>query len=159
MGGLLLLFSDITGELKLKAQYNALIQVQQATLDKLNDAVAVFGSDGRLRLHNEAFERFWASRPRSSRRPATSRASSSSACPSLHDMNFWRELKGRVADPDPPRAADLGRGQDLRRPHRRLPVPPAAGRRDPDRLHRRHRRPKLESALAAREPRSPRPSG
>ena len=58
-GGLLLLFSDITDELKLKAQYNALIQVQQATLDKLNDAVAVFGSDGRLRLHNEAFERFW----------------------------------------------------------------------------------------------------
>src|SRR5690606_8330611 len=59
LGGLLLLFSDITGELRLKAQYNALIQVQQATLDKLNDAVAVFGSDGRLRLHNEAFERFW----------------------------------------------------------------------------------------------------
>ena len=55
MGGLLLLFSDITDELKLKAQYNALIQVQQATLDKLSDAVAVFGSDGRLRLHNEAF--------------------------------------------------------------------------------------------------------
>ena len=56
-GGLLLLFSDITGELRLRAQYNSLVQVQQATLDKLNDAVAVFGSDGRLRLHNEAFER------------------------------------------------------------------------------------------------------
>ncbi|WP_292079743.1 hypothetical protein, partial [Brevundimonas sp. UBA7838] len=38
---------------------NAQIQVQRATLDKLNDAVAVFGSDGRLRLHNEAFETFW----------------------------------------------------------------------------------------------------
>ena len=44
MGGVVLLFSDITGELRLKAQYNAQIQVQQATLDKLNDAVAVFGS-------------------------------------------------------------------------------------------------------------------
>jgi len=52
MGGLLMVFSDITGELKLKAQYNAQIQVQQATLDKLNDAVAVFGPDGRLRLPN-----------------------------------------------------------------------------------------------------------
>ncbi|MGH1558314.1 hypothetical protein ACRAWD_12105 [Caulobacter segnis] len=59
LGGMLLIYSDITGELRLKAQYNALIQVQQATLDKLNDAVAVFGSDGRLRLHNEAFETFW----------------------------------------------------------------------------------------------------
>ncbi|MCQ8140295.1 hypothetical protein NP564_23900, partial [Vibrio parahaemolyticus] len=43
LGGMLLIYSDITGELRLKAQYNALIQVQQATLDKLNDAVAVFG--------------------------------------------------------------------------------------------------------------------
>ena len=59
IGGLLLLFSDITGELRLKAQYNAQIQVQQATLDKLSDAVAVFGSDGRLRLHNEAFCSLW----------------------------------------------------------------------------------------------------
>ena len=59
MGGLLLLYSDITDELKLTSQYNAQIQVQQATLDKLSDAVTVFGSDGRLRLHNEAFARFW----------------------------------------------------------------------------------------------------
>ena len=52
LGGLLLLFSDVTDELRLRAQYNALIKVQQATLDKLNDAVAVFGCDGRLRLRN-----------------------------------------------------------------------------------------------------------
>ncbi|MGH6909874.1 MAG: two-component sensor histidine kinase, partial [Phenylobacterium sp.] len=63
MGGLLLLFSDITDELNLTTQYNALIQVQQATLDKLSDAVTVFGSDGRLRLHNEAFGKFWAITP------------------------------------------------------------------------------------------------
>ena len=100
-GGLLLLFSDITGELRLRAQYNALVQVQQATLDKLNDAVAVFGSDGRLRLHNEAFERFWA---------ITSTALADAGdfdgvvllcTPLVHDRLFWRELKARVADPDP----------------------------------------------------------
>ena len=59
LGGILLLFSDITDELQLRSRFNAQIQVQTATLDKLNDAVAVFGSDGRLRLHNEAFEAFW----------------------------------------------------------------------------------------------------
>jgi signal transduction histidine kinase len=101
MGGLLLLFSDITDDLRLKAQYNAQLKVQKATLDKLNDAVVVFGSDGRLRLHNEAFERFW----------NVSGADMEAACdfervveicvPRLHDMAFWRELKGRVADPDP----------------------------------------------------------
>ena len=58
LGGILLIFSDITDELQLRSRFNAQLQVQRATLDKLNDAVAVFGSDGRVRLHNEAFERF-----------------------------------------------------------------------------------------------------
>ncbi|MFN3512223.1 MAG: ATP-binding protein [Phenylobacterium sp.] len=101
MGGMLVLFSDITGELKLKAQYNALIQVQQATLDKLNDAVAVFGSDGRLRLHNEAFERFWNVTGAQLDVAHDFEGVVELCVPRLHDMNFWRELKGRVADTDP----------------------------------------------------------
>jgi signal transduction histidine kinase len=101
LGGLLLLFSDMTGELRLKAQYNALIQVQQATLDKLNDAVAVFGSDGRLRLHNEAFARFWNVTPAAIESAADFDGVVELCVPRLHDQQFWRELKGRVADPDP----------------------------------------------------------
>ncbi len=101
LGGILLLFSDITGELKLKAQYNALIQVQQATLDKLNDAVAVFGSDGRLRLHNEAFATFWNVTPGDLAGAGDFEGVVELCVPRLHDMSFWRELKGRVADPDP----------------------------------------------------------
>ena len=101
LGGLLLLFSDITGELRLKAQYNALIQVQQATLDRLNDAVAVFGSDGRLRLHNEAFERFWNIPPGALESAFDFDGVVALCVHRLHDPVFWRELKGRVADPDP----------------------------------------------------------
>ena len=101
LGGLLLLFSDITGELRLKAQYNALIQVQQATLDKLNDAVAVFGSDGRLRLHNEAFARFWNVTPGAVEAASDFDGVVELCVPRLHDQQFWRELKGRVTDPDP----------------------------------------------------------
>ncbi|MDP3174198.1 MAG: PAS-domain containing protein [Phenylobacterium sp.] len=101
MGGLLLLFSDITDELKLKAQYNAQIQVQQATLDKLNDAVAVFGSDGRLRLHNEAFERFWNVTAAQLDLAGDFEGVVELCVPRLHDLQFWRDLKGRVADPDP----------------------------------------------------------
>ncbi|MDP3632907.1 PAS domain-containing sensor histidine kinase, partial [Phenylobacterium sp.] len=107
MGGVLLLFSDITDELKLKAQYNALIQVQQATLDKLNDAVAVFGSDGRLRLHNEAFERFWNVTPTQLDLAGDFEGVVELCVPRLHDLNFWRELKGRVADPDPSARAPI----------------------------------------------------
>jgi signal transduction histidine kinase len=101
MGGLLLLFSDITGELKLKAQYNALIEVQQATLDKLSDAVAVFGSDGRLRLTNEAFATFWNIEPAQLEAAGDFEGVVDLCVPKLHDRSFWREIKGRVADPDP----------------------------------------------------------
>lgn len=101
LGGLLLLFADITGEMRLKAQYNSLIKVQQATLDKLNDAVAVFGSDGRLRLHNDAFERFW-NLPTGAIGEESDFDKVVELCvPLLHDMQFWRDLKARVADPDP----------------------------------------------------------
>ena len=101
LGGLLLLFSDVTDELRLRAQYNALIQVQQATLDKLNDAVAVFGSDGRLRLHNEAFERFWAITPQQLAAAADFDAVVELCLPKLHDLQFWGDLKARIGDPDP----------------------------------------------------------
>jgi signal transduction histidine kinase len=107
MGGVVLLFSDITGELRLKAQYNAQIQVQQATLDKLNDAVAVFGSDGRLRLHNEAFEQFWNVTAAQLEVAHDFEGVVDLCVPRLHDMGFWRELKGRVADPDPQARAPI----------------------------------------------------
>ena len=101
LGGLLLIYSDVTDELRLRAQYNALIKVQQATLDKLNDAVAVFGSDGRLRLHNEAFERFWNVSPPQLEAAADFDGVVDLCLPRLHDQQFWRDLKARVGDPDP----------------------------------------------------------
>jgi PAS domain-containing protein len=107
LGGLLVLYSDITDELKLRAQYNGLVQVQQATLDKLNDGVAVFGSDGRLRLHNEAFERFWGLTSQQVTDAGDFDGIAALCTPLLHDRVFWRELKGRVADPDPTARASV----------------------------------------------------
>ncbi len=101
MGGLLMIFSDITPELRLKTQFNQLIQVQQATLDKLTDAVAVFGSDGRRKLHNEAFQRFWNVTPEQLLNAADFDAVVDLCVPRLHDMQFWRDLKARITDPDP----------------------------------------------------------
>lgn len=101
LGGLLLLFSDITDELKLKAEFRGLANVQQATLDKLSDAVAVFGSDGRLRIHNEAFVGFWKAAPADFAGIVHFERVVELAAPRLHDQAFWLELKGRIADPDP----------------------------------------------------------
>jgi signal transduction histidine kinase len=58
-GGVTYLYDDVTERLDLRRRYEAMIKVQSETLDYLSEAVAVFGSDGRIRLHNPAFERMW----------------------------------------------------------------------------------------------------
>lgn len=112
LGGVLLLFSDITNELKLRSRYNAQLQVQMATLDKLNDAVAVFGSDGRLRLHNDAFERFWGMTRDQLGHGVDFDAVAEMGQGVLPDTGLWMGLKARVADPDPEsRVAISGEGR------------------------------------------------
>ena len=58
-GGVTYLFHDVTERLELERSYEELIRVQGETLDNLAEGVAVFASDGRLRLHNPAFARMW----------------------------------------------------------------------------------------------------
>jgi signal transduction histidine kinase len=62
-GGVTYLFEDVTERLDMVRRYDALIRVQGETLDNLAEAVAVFGSDGRLRLHNPAFVDMWRLEP------------------------------------------------------------------------------------------------
>ena len=112
LGGILLLFSDITDELQLRSRFNAQIQVQMATLDKLNDAVAVFGSDGRIRLHNEAFETFWGLSGEQLTTASDFDAVAELCKIALPDAGLWLGLKARVADPDPEsRIAISGEGR------------------------------------------------
>ena len=59
LGGLLILFEDVTDKLALERSYNTLIAVQQETLDNMRESVAVFGTDGRLQLSNPAFNDIW----------------------------------------------------------------------------------------------------
>ncbi|HEY8566749.1 MAG TPA: PAS-domain containing protein [Beijerinckiaceae bacterium] len=58
-GGLTYLFDDVSERVRLESQYNTLIRVQGETLDTLKEGVAVFGSDGRLKLSNRAFADLW----------------------------------------------------------------------------------------------------
>jgi signal transduction histidine kinase len=59
-GGLIFVYEDVTDRLALERSYNTLIEVQRETLDNLFEAIAVFGSDGRLKLHNPAYRKIWA---------------------------------------------------------------------------------------------------
>jgi signal transduction histidine kinase len=58
-GGITYLFDDVTERFHLETQFNALMRVQGETLDTLKEGVAVFGTDGRLKLHNPAFAALW----------------------------------------------------------------------------------------------------
>ena len=58
-GGVTYLFADETERLSLESRYNAMIGVQSETLDSLKEGVAVFGTDGRLKLHNVAYTHIW----------------------------------------------------------------------------------------------------
>ena len=59
-GGVTRLFDDVTERFRLASQFTALSRVQSETIDTLREGVAVFGTDGRLKLHNSAFAELWA---------------------------------------------------------------------------------------------------
>ena len=100
-GGLLLVFSDITNEVSLKSQYHALLQTQKAALDKLHEAVVVFGLDGRLKLSNAAFATMWKleGEPLEGDLPFDKVVE---ACQALfHDRAVWAQVRARITDPSP----------------------------------------------------------
>ena len=58
-GGKLVLIEDVSARLALEADMNLLVQVQKATLDTLDDGMAIFGPNGRLILYNAPFAALW----------------------------------------------------------------------------------------------------
>ncbi|MGF7158662.1 signal transduction histidine kinase [Rhodoligotrophos appendicifer] len=58
-GGVTYLYENITEQIRLESQYNQLIDVQRETLDNLHEALALFGTDGRLKLFNPAYSALW----------------------------------------------------------------------------------------------------
>ncbi len=58
-GGVTYLYDDVSERFQIESQFNALVRVQGETLDTLQEAVAVFGTDGRLKLYNPAFGQTW----------------------------------------------------------------------------------------------------
>jgi signal transduction histidine kinase len=95
-GGVTYLYDDVTERLDMYRRYDALIKVQRETLDHLAEAVTVFGSDGRVRLHNPAFQRMWKlSHDALEQRPHAEAVTA--WCQALHDDNaVWRNLRAAV---------------------------------------------------------------
>ncbi len=100
-GGLLILFEDISDKTSLQAQYKTQIEVSRATLDKLQEGIAVFSSNGRLNLANRAFAEIW-NIDKSMLDSFPEFTQIARIASSLYPNDeFWHDIHARIGDPSP----------------------------------------------------------
>ncbi|MGK2742006.1 ATP-binding protein [Tepidicaulis sp. LMO-SS28] len=108
-GGLIYVYENVTEKLHLESSYNVLEHVQRETLDNLKEAVAVFGTDGRLKLHNPAYAQIWNFKPEQLEgEPHFNELAEASAY--LYDNEpVWTDLRARITAAGAVRAEHDGR--------------------------------------------------
>ncbi len=127
-GGVTYLYDDVTERLEMRRRFEALIKVQSETLDHLGEAVAVFGSDGRVRLHNPAFQSMWKLTPEAlDTHPHVEAVTAWTQA--LHDDgSVWRSLRSAVTGIDnrEPVAATIERRDGMMINMATMPLPDGA---------------------------------
>ncbi len=109
--GVIYIFEDITERLALESKYNALIEVQGETLGALSEGVAVFGTNGRLTLHNRRLSELW-KLPMNElgKHPHIDDVAEACAQTMPDDgATIWSDLKQNVVDLNPARTDRSGR--------------------------------------------------
>ena len=95
-GGVTYLFDDVTERFTLESRFNALSRTQRETLDTLREGVAVFGSDGRLRLSNPAFAQSWRIEPETLETAPHIEEVIGRCRPLFPEDEVWRDLQSTV---------------------------------------------------------------
>ncbi len=108
-GGLTYLYEDVTDRLALESSLKLVVGVQRASLDNLYEGVALFGSDGRLKLFNPAFARIWSLEPGTLADEPHFKHVAEMCVGLLDDGAEWERLAGRVTSLDPVRRPSAGR--------------------------------------------------
>ena len=83
-GAIAFLFEDITAEITLTRQFRSELELGQSILDHIDDAFAVFGTDGSMVYSNTAYHLMWKTDPEAS----FAKVSIADAC------RTWQELSG-----------------------------------------------------------------
>jgi signal transduction histidine kinase len=95
-GGVTYLFDNVTESLDLARRLDGLARTQRETLDNLNEAVAVFGSNGRVQLFNPAFGKMWKLSPEALREQPHIETVESWCKPLFDDVLTWRTLREAI---------------------------------------------------------------
>lgn len=59
LGGLLFAHEDVTDRFVIERSFNSLVAAQREILDNLNEAVALFGENGKISLYNPPYIKMW----------------------------------------------------------------------------------------------------
>lgn len=95
-GGLIYIYDDVSDRLALERSYRTLDRVQRQTLDALQEGIAVFGEDGRLRLSNPAFDAVFHSNDRLGRDPHV--GALADAARSVLSTESWRDARDDLVE-------------------------------------------------------------
>lgn len=109
-GGVIYVFEDITQQLRLKSLNKALLDVQRSTINALTEAVAVFGTNGRLTLSNPRLSTIW-KLPMNElgQNPHIDQLAEACGRAIEDGAAIWRNLKRSIIDLNPTRGDDSGR--------------------------------------------------
>jgi len=110
-GGVIYVFEDITERLKLESVNKAFTNVQRETINALSEAVAVFGTNGRLTLCNPRLSALW-KLPMNElgKNPHIDQIAEASGRAMPEDgAHIWRDLKRGIIDLNPTRSDTTGR--------------------------------------------------
>jgi signal transduction histidine kinase len=110
-GGVIYVFEDITERLKLESTNKAFSNVQRETINALSEAVAVFGTNGRLTLSNPRLSQLWKLPTNElGRNPHIDEIAEASGRAIPEDgASIWRNLKRGIIDLNPTRSDQTGR--------------------------------------------------
>jgi len=95
-GGVTYLFDNVTESLDLARRFDGLTRVQHETLNNLAEAVAVFGSNGRVELFNPAFAKMWKVSEDQLREQPHIETVESWCRPLFDDALTWRALREAI---------------------------------------------------------------
>jgi signal transduction histidine kinase len=110
-GGVMYRFEDITQQLVLQSQHRSLLDVQRSTINALSEAVAVFGTNGKLTLSNPRLSALWKVPTNLLEQSPHIDQIAAAVASALPDDGaaVWADLKRKIIDLTPTRADQGGR--------------------------------------------------